>query len=268
MKRRDFLTASAAAGLTLTAPSVSHAAAAAGAKDLIELRLYTFESQAKLKTFDDFLRETAIPALNEIGIKPVGVFKLLAADNPKVPVDADSPVLYVLLPHKSMESAVRMIKRLEETSSIGDSAAHIIMAPKDSPAYKRFESSLLLGFDEAPRVEAPNHSPDRLLQLRIYESHNDERALKKIEMFNQGGEIAIFRRCGMTPVFFGQALVGSRLPNLTYMLSFANEAAMKEGWDKFGKDPGWKALREDEQYKDTVSNITNLILRPASSSQI
>jgi hypothetical protein len=87
-------------------------------------------------------------------------------------------------------------------------------------------------------------------------------------MFNTGGEIAIFRRTGLPIVFFGQAIVGSKLPNLTYMLSFENEEAMKKGWANFGQDPAWKALRDDPQYKDTVSTITNLVLRPASSSQI
>lgn len=142
------------------------------------------------------------------------------------------------------------------------------MAPKDSPAYERFESSLLLAFDGCPQVEVPTLAESRVLQLRIYESHNDERALMKIAMFNTGGEIEIFRRVGMDPVFFGQALVGSKLPNLTYMLSFKDEQAMQEGWGKFGKDPGWLTLRNDETYKDTVSNITNLVLRPARGSQI
>jgi hypothetical protein len=126
----------------------------------------------------------------------------------------------------------------------------------------------MVGFDAAPRVEVPTKAASRVLQLRIYESHNDERALKKIEMFNEGGEIAIFRRSGLNIVFFGQALVGSKLPNLTYLLSFENDAAMKAAWDKFGQDPAWKSLREDEAYKDTVSTITNLVLRPTPSSQI
>ena len=33
---------------------------------------------------------------------------------------------------------------------------------------------------------------DRVLQLRIYESHNCERAARKMQMFNEGGEIALY----------------------------------------------------------------------------
>ena len=267
MKRREFLT-TAAAGLTLAAGSAAHAAAANSSKELLELRLYKFSSAAKQQAFDSFLGRVAIPALNRAGIRPVGVFKLSKADNPDLKLEADSTDLYVLLPHKSMDSVVNMIDRLAEDYSFTNNAGELVDAPKSDPAYNRVESSLFLAFDDAPKVEVPTKAPTRVMQLRIYESHNEERALKKIEMFNSGGEIAIFRRVGLPIVFFGQGIIGSRLPNLTYMLSFEDEAAMKKGWADFGPDPAWKALSGDPRYKDTVSNIINLVLRPASSSQI
>jgi hypothetical protein len=52
------------------------------------------------------------------------------------------------------------------------------------------------------------------------------------------------------------------------MLSFESMDAQKAGWAAFGKDPDWKKLSKDPQYKDTVSNITNLYLRPIEGSQI
>jgi hypothetical protein len=51
-------------------------------------------------------------------------------------------------------------------------------------------------------------------------------------MFNEGGEIAIFRRTGLAPVFFGEALVGSKIPNLTYMLGFDDMEALEKGWPR------------------------------------
>jgi hypothetical protein len=87
-------------------------------------------------------------------------------------------------------------------------------------------------------------------------------------MFNQGGELAIFQRCGMTGVFFGQTLIGSRLPSLTYMLGFPSEDDQKKAWDTFRNDPEWKRLSKADEYKDVVSKVTNLILRPEHGSQI
>jgi hypothetical protein len=267
MKRREFLTRSAAAGFTLAAASL-HAQTGATTKQILELRRYSFSSPEQLKAFDDFLAQAAVPALNRAGVRPVGVFQLLKADNPKEEISEEKPVLYVLLPHPGAESAFWLTARLAQDRTFTSAGESVVMAPKSAPAYARFETALLLAFDEAPRVEAPAAGPNRIFQLRIYESHSDERALKKIEMFNTGGEIAIFRRCGLPIVFFGQAMAGPRLPNLTYMLGFADEAAQKKGWEAFGQDPDWKRLREDPAYADTVSNITNLVLRPAASSQI
>lgn len=269
MKRRDFLTSSAAATVGLAATTLGQAnAATPGSKALLELRTYHFAAAAKQQAFAEFLASAAIPALNRAGVKPVGAWKLLKADNPGLNLEADDTDLHVLLPHQSPNSVAGLVARLSEDSWFTSDGAATLTAPKDSPAYTRFESSLLLAFDGAPQVEVPTLAEDRLLQLRIYESHNDERALAKIAMFNEGGEIAIFRRCGMNPVFFGQALVGSKLPNLTYALGFENEAAMKEAWGRFGKDPGWLQLRGDPTYADTVSNITNLVLRPVRGSQV
>ena len=87
-------------------------------------------------------------------------------------------------------------------------------------------------------------------------------------MFNEGGEIDVFRKTGLRPVFFGETLAGPLMPNLTYMLVFDSEESQAEHWDEFRNHPDWLALREDKQYKDTVSNVTDFILRPASFSQI
>ncbi len=268
MKRREFLAASAAAGLGLGASAIWGKPDDKPGKELIELRTYHFQSEAKLKAFDGFLSRTALPALNRAGIQPVGVFRLLGKDNPEFQGDLEKPLLYILLPHKSPDSMILLIERLSGDPVLSGSSEPILDAPKSDPAYLRFESSLFLAFDGAPQVEVPTRAASRLLQLRIYESHNTERAMKKIAMFNEGGEIEIFRRCGMHPVFFGQALIGSKLPNLTYMLAFEDEGAQKRGWDAFRGHPDWLKLKGDPAYKDTVSNITNLILRPAASSQI
>lgn len=269
MKRRQFLTTSAAVGLGLGLASVEQSAAQGGRgrrKQLIELRVYHFADPAKLAAFDQVLKTAIVPAANRIGITPIGTFKLLAADNPGM--DQDSNDLYVLIPHKGAETLAGMLEELVEGLELDAEAAKVLNAPKSDPAYVRYESSLFLAFDQAPQVEVPTRSESRLMQLRIYESHNTERALKKIEMFNTGGELAVFRECGMHPVFFGQALVGSKLPNLTYMLAFDDAEAQKAGWDKFRDHPDWKRLSGDPAYADTVTDITNLVLRPTPASQI
>jgi hypothetical protein len=278
MDRRDFLAASTAAafGMALgnsVSAAEDRAAPATGdkggaEKQLIEVRVYHFASTEKQRAFEKFLGGSLIPAMGRMGVGPVGVFKLLAKDNAALKLASDPNDLYVVLPYNSAADLLGVGPHLSQDQAFLMSAYDVLMAPKSDPAYTRYESSLLLGFDQCPRVEAPTQAADRLVQLRTYESHSAERAKKKIEMFNEGGEIAVFRRLGMHPVFFGQALIGSKLPNLTYMLAFENDQAQDRAWKAFRDDKDWKALSADEAYKDTVSNITNLILRPIEGSQI
>ena len=265
MKRREFVAASCFAGLAPlgivaeASESSDTAKSDPAKKEYYELRLYHLDPGPKEEPFHDFLRDAAIPALNRIGIGPVGVFRMLEGDDPNV---------YVLLPHKSAESVVTATARLMSDAEYLKAGASLLDAPLSDPAYKRIESSLMLAFDGLPKLEVPSEKESRIFQLRIYESHSVKKGQKKIEMFNAGGEIAIFRRAGMPPVFFGETLIGAKLPNLTYMLGFDDEEALKRGWKNFLSDPGWDELKRNPVYKDTVSNITNMLLRPAACSQI
>jgi hypothetical protein len=126
----------------------------------------------------------------------------------------------------------------------------------------------MLAFDNWPRLAKTDPAAGRIFQMRIYEGHSMIKARKKVEMFNTGGEIDLFTKCGLKPVFFGESVVGPILPNLTYMVSFADVAEQKACWAKFINSPEWKKLSGDPQYKETVSNITNLELKPTSYSQV
>ncbi len=119
-----------------------------------------------------------------------------------------------------------------------------------------------------PKLVAPKAGP-RIFQLRTYESASDAAHIRKVEMFNQA-EIAIFTRTGLAPVFFGDTLVGPRMPSLTYMLTFADVGYMNKKWPVFGSDPVWKELSRKPGNTDAeiVSNISNLYLSPLSCSQI
>ena len=69
-------------------------------------------------------------------------------------------------------------------------------------------------------------------------------------------------------MFFGETIVGAKMPCLTYMLAFSDMAARDAAWAAFLKDPGWKTLSADPQYRDNVSAISDIILRPTSYSQL
>jgi hypothetical protein len=267
MKRRDFLKSSLAATSLASFGALAGAAAAQEnqpPREFYELRLYHLRRGAKQKLFEDYCREAALPAMKRLGVGPIGVFNVMTGP--------DSPTVYVLVPYQSIEQFVSVAQRLGADPEYQKAGAGFITAPATDPAYVRMESSLMAAFEGMPRLEAPAAAPEkgsRIFELRIYESHSKKANKKKIEMFNVG-EIAIFRRAGLTPVFFGETLVGAKLPNLTYMLTYESMAARDAAWGRFGADPEWKKLSSTPGYTDPeiVSNISNLLLRPASFSQI
>ena len=259
MNRRDFLAAGLAGLAGAASPATAQDAKEGGQRDYYEFRVYQTHVGSKKDLLGDFLRDVGIAAMNKIGVGPIGVFNVVYGQN--------APSLYMLLVHKSLESVVTATQRLLDDKEFQKAAAGHLDAPLSDPQYVRCESSLMVAFKGMPQLAVPQKK-GRIFELRTYESHSIKAAMKKIEMFNEGGEIAIFKKTGLNPVFFGQTLIGQRLPNLTYMLVFDDMADRDNRWAVFGKDPDWVNLRAKEEYKDTVSNVTDIILRPTSYSQV
>lgn len=274
MERRAFAQTSVAtlcAAATRTAAEPGPAAA-----DLYEVRTYTLPA-AKLPRLDDYLKNAFIPAARRLGVGPVGVFAEADGFEREVRTDkksattpaADARRVTVLLVHPSAESLAAMPGKLAADEAYRRAAADYLAATADDPVYQRIGTTLLRAFAGMPRLAAPDPTKPRLFNLRVYESHNERAAAKKVEMF-ETGELAIFKRVGLTPVFFASALAGPALPNLTYLLVFPDEAGRAAAWGRFGKDPAWLELRGMPGYadKEIVSKITNTILAPRPYSEI
>jgi hypothetical protein len=268
MKRRDFLrtslTVSTLAGLSTAGLNAPAAEAGGAEREYYELRIYRLKSGAKSDLLDSYLETAAIPALNRLGIKPVGVFTERETK--------EAPAVYVLIPYPSLASFSEAVAKLLVDPDLQKAGAAYLQSPMDNPGFDRIESWFMLAFAGMPKIEQPGFSRDRkprMFELRTYQSHSELKALKKVEMFNSG-EIDVMREVGLGPVFYGQALIGSGLPHLTYMLSAEDQDAHKKHWDAFGKHPVWNKLKNDPQYADTVSKngIKNYFLVPTSYSQI
>jgi hypothetical protein len=151
MKRREFLKSSltaASAGALTSALSVSAAdAPEKPAREFYELRLYHLRRGPKQKLFDDFYREAALPALGRAGIGPVGVFG--------VATGPESPTMYVLMPHKSIESFATASERVHADPDYVKAGAEFINAPAGDPSYVRVESSLMVAFEGCPKSTPP-----------------------------------------------------------------------------------------------------------------
>ena len=254
----------AAGAGVLTERAVGQAPAGGGPREFYQLRRYRMQSGPQTALVDGFVGGALIPALNRMELGPVGAFH--------VDVGPETPTLYVLIPGSSVEALATVDLRLTEDAAFMKAAAPFWSAPATAPAFMRYESSLLLAFEGWPKLRVPAGTATkakRMFQLRTYESPSHAAHVRKVEMFNHG-EFEIFEKAGCSPVFFGDALTGERLPKLTYMLAFADVAELNAGWDRFRNAPAWKKLSGDPRYayEQIVSNIDNLYLSPTGYSQI
>lgn len=264
MKRRDFLTTSLAAStIALTKQSQAQTPAPSG-REYYELRKYHMQTGPQTKLTDSYIANTLIPALNRLGIAPVGAFHL--------EYGPETPTLYLLLPCNNLETLVTADLRLARDEQFMKAAEPFWSAPATAPAFIRIDSSLLVAFEGHPKLTVPEATAQhgkRIFQLRTYESPSNGDHVRKVEMFHHG-EFEIFHNAGFSQVFYGDTLVGPRMPNLTYMLSFSDLADLTAKWDIFRNDPAWKKLSGSPRYsfEQIVSNISNLILSPTPYSQI
>jgi hypothetical protein len=264
MKRRDFLkTSPIVGGAVLSSWAGGAAHAQETSREFYELRTYEMPTGNRKAVLNDYLEKAGIPAWNRLGVKPVGVFTVVSGSN--------ALNLFVLIPYPSLEHFLSAPVKLAADAEYQKAAGTYLSASIDNPAYTRYESTLLWSFKNVPRVRVPAETAGnkpRLFELRIYESHSEVVALKKIEMFNEGGEIGIFDRVGLRSVFFGQTLVGRRQPNLVYMTVHQDMVAREKTWEDFRNSPDWKALSSNPAYANTVSATTVIFLRPAAYSQL
>jgi len=263
MKRRSFVKASLLTGTAATVlPKMGMAESAneKSIREFYELRVYNFSNSTQQAIVGDYLKNALIPVLNRTGNKNIGVFTELEVGR--------QTRLFVLIPHSSTEGFVTQESKLATDAKYLEQAAAYLNAPLATPVYERIESSLLQAFSGMPKIELPGTSP-RIFELRQYQSPTEGAGKKKIEMFNQGGEIGIFKRLGFRPVFYSETLIGANRPNLTYMVTFDNMAAHDSLWKAFGNDPEWVKLKSLPEYPDAlVSKITSTMLTPAAYSQI
>ncbi|HUV68741.1 MAG TPA: NIPSNAP family protein [Terracidiphilus sp.] len=264
MERRQFLAASIATSAAALAGNAAAQAPASAAREFYQLRRYTLMSGPQLKLTENYFADALIPALGRMGMGPVGAFKL--------DFGQDTPTYYLLIPGSSVATLAELDLQLGKDENFLKVAAPFWNATAAAPAFQKVEISLLAAFEGWPKLTLPASSATkgkRIFQLRTYESPSNGDHVSKVKMFHSG-EFEIFLKCGFHPVFFGDALFGSQLPHLTYMLAFENMTELEAKWDLFRDDPAWKKLSSDPRFAfdQIVTNISNVTLNPLGCSQI
>lgn len=227
----------------------------------VELRYYQFKSADAAKMADAYLVDALLPALNRAGSKTIGIFREAT--------EQEQPLRLVAIPHNTLDAFAALGKKLAADEVYQAAAKDYLSLSKQDTPLVRIKSELLYSFDCWPKlkIESDSKVDGRIFELRIYESATEHYGNLKVEMFN-AGEVPIFLDCEIQPIFMGQAIVGDKMPNLTYMTVYKDEAAKDEAWGKFRVHPDWKVMAKMEKYKGTVSKIHKLDLLPVAGSQL
>lgn len=235
------------------------------ARDYYQIKVYTIADEAQGNRVERYLEEAYLPAMHRAGIEKVGVFKPIANDQ------AANTKIVVFIPLKELGEIEKIKSKLAKDSEYQTKGADYINASYKTPPYQRIESILIKAFVEMPTFATPNYDTpksEQIYELRSYEGPTEKGYLKKVEMFNEGGEVALFKSLKFNAVFYGEVLFGAAMPNLMYMTTFKNMKSHDEHWDAFRNHPKWKKLSGLLEYKHTVSHSDKYLMHPTDYSDI
>lgn len=228
-----------------------------------EIKIYRLKDPGKMVLFDTYLKDAFIPAMHRAGIGTIGVFKPVEADT------AFGKMIYVFIPYKNADQYFKIFSVLEKDQAYLDAGKAFLDAPVADPPFTRYESIFMKAFSYMPQMRLPSYTTpksERIYELRSYESATEAKALKKIQMFNEGGEIGIFEKVGSNAVFYAQVMLGSLKPRLMYMTTYADMKSHDDHWNAFRNHPDWVALRAKEEYQGATSKTLPYLLHPAEYS--
>jgi hypothetical protein len=228
-----------------------------------EVKIYRIKDKAQEATMDAYLKDAYLPALHRAGIPTVGVFKPIEADT------SFGKLIYVFIPFKTMDQYVQLSDKLGKDQVYATAGKDFLDAPYNNPPFTRYESILSIAFTQMPQFRVPKFTTpmsERIYEYRSYESATEAKASKKIQMFNEGGEIGIFESIGANAVFYSKVIMGSQMPRLLYMTTYADMKSHDERWAAFRVHPEWKRISSLEEYKNTTSKTRAFLLHPTDYS--
>lgn len=258
MERRNFLKSTAAvAAITATGRIASATNLPVQDKEFYEFRIYQLTGGGAKNTLKSYFTEALMPLFAKFGVK-LGAFEEYDKEDP--------PKVYTIFVYPSAQVYFKIQKELTSNTEYMAAAKTYFELPAAKPVFERYETFLTEAFDKVPRLRMPDKSRG-LLELRTYESYNEDAARRKIAMFNDE-EINLFDKVGLQTIFFSKILAGRMMPALMYMLWFKDISERDANWKKFSDSPEWKAMSANPIYADTVSKVHKKFLTPTDYSQI
>lgn len=261
MQRRNFMKMAGALAATPALASASAAlppsALAASKKEIYEWRIYTLQGEGA--PLDSFFGKVLFPAYHRKKII-TGAFK------PYRLKEGEKDQRHVLFIYPDIAAFHKVKQELWSDRIFREAAQPYFDTTAPAPVYSHFETYLSEAFDRIPVHRKPGNERT-LLEVRIYQSPNEEANQRKVKMFNTD-EIAIFDQVGINSVLYGEIMAGPRMPALMYLTWYRNEDTRSAAWKQFGEHPEWNRIKSLPEYAHTATNNQSIFLSPMSYSEI
>lgn len=226
------------------------------------LTVYHYNNSSQEKILDNYFQHALLPALHKMNIKNIGVFKNRGNDT------LTDKLMYVIMPVE-WDDVLKIPAKLNNDKDHLANGSEFLDAVYSTPPYSRTETIILQAFSKAPKMQLPQLTgarKDRIYELRSYESATEKIFKNKVQMFNDGDEIGLFKRLNFNAAFYGEVIAGGKMPNLMYMTCHENKQARDANWKNFSDDPYWKKLSSMPEYQHNVSHIDISFLYPTEYS--
>ena len=230
-----------------------------------QIKIYLMKTAEQEAKVDQYLKNGYLPALHRAGIEQVGVFRSIGNDT------ASIRRIVLLIPYKSLQQWETVSGKLASDARLIKDDTEYVNAPHNDPPYTRIESILLKSFVGMPHYGIPDlkaPKSERIYELRSYEGPTEKKYLNKVDMFNKGDEVGLFKRLGFNAVFYAEVISGAHMPNLMYMTTFENMDSHDQHWKSFGADPYWKKLSAMPEYQNNVSHADIMLMHPTEYSDL
>jgi hypothetical protein len=259
LNRRRF--AGALAGLAATSSAANSMTPAEPNQHTKFYMMETFQLRqgTQLGRLGDWLSQSYLPRLSKVHSGPQIVLESVIAPH--------NPQLVLIVGYSSFEQLGVIRAKMDADSEVSAAFAKVEKEPE--PLFDNQINTLLEATPYSPEVVVEKHPKPRLFELRTYHSPTWSQHRAVHERF-AGPEIKVFHKCGIFPILYTSTVIGSNMPNLTYLIPFESLAAREKAWDAFAVDPDWiKARKESIDKGGQIVAVTDLsIYRAAAYSPV
>jgi hypothetical protein len=199
------------------------------------LETYYLKQGTQPARIQEYLSKAALPALSKVHTGPQIVLEGLVVPH--------TPQVVVILGFQSVQEFWGVRAKINADKELEQAFERWQAGPE--PPFEQQSNVLVEAADYSPEIvplEPPPQTP-RIFELRVYHSPTYRQLQALHERFSSA-ETKIFQRVGVHPLFYSSTVIGPNMPNLTYLIPFADLAAREKAWNAFSVDPEWAKVRQ------------------------